>query len=58
MMGVINGVITGVLLILFVALWVWAWSSRNKEAFDELAKLPLEEEQSVNPDSPGEKNHE
>ncbi len=56
MMGVINGVMTGVLLILFIAIWVWAWSSRNKTAFDELSKLPLEEDSSVNPDSPGEKS--
>jgi cytochrome c oxidase cbb3-type subunit IV len=26
----------------FVGIWVWAWSGRHKEDFDEAARLPLE----------------
>jgi cytochrome c oxidase cbb3-type subunit 4 len=58
MMSVFNGVMTGVLLLIFVGIWIWAWSSRNKESFDKLSKLPLEEDPSENPDSLGEKNNE
>lgn len=28
----------------FVGIWVWAWSKRNKNDFDEAAKLPFEGE--------------
>lgn len=30
------------ILITFVGIWVWAWSGRHKEDFDEAARLPLE----------------
>ncbi len=56
MMTTINGVMTGVLLVLFVGIWIWAWSSRNKKSFDEMSKLPLEDGGSENPDSTGEKS--
>lgn len=29
----------------FVSIWVWAWSKRNKNNFDEAANLPLEGEE-------------
>ncbi len=35
---------TVLLLILFVGIIVWAFSSRRKRAFDEAARLPLEDE--------------
>lgn len=42
-MNVFNGVMTGVLLVLFIGIWVWAWSGRNRQKFDEMAKLPLQD---------------
>ena len=44
MAGTISGVITAVLLVLFVAGWAWAWSSRRKPAFDAAARMPLDDE--------------
>lgn len=41
--GIVSGVITAVLLVLFVAGWIWAWSSRRKRDFDAAARLPLED---------------
>ncbi len=38
-----RGIVTGVLLVLFLWLVVWAWSSRRKEKFDAAARLPLED---------------
>ena len=35
---------TVLLLILFVGIILWAFSSRRKRAFDEAARLPLEDE--------------
>ena len=30
-----------VLLVTFIAIVIWAWSSKRKKAFDEAARLPL-----------------
>lgn len=30
-------------LILFVAIFIWAWSSKSKKGFDEAANLPFVE---------------
>ena len=37
----IAGIITGALLVLFIGAWIWAWSPKRKQAFDEAARLPL-----------------
>jgi cytochrome c oxidase cbb3-type subunit 4 len=39
-----RGIVTGVLLGLFVWLVVWAWSKARAPSFDAAARLPLEEE--------------
>lgn len=39
-----RGIVTAVLLGLFIWLVVWAWSKARKPAFDEAARLPLEED--------------
>jgi len=41
----LRGLLTAILLFSFVALWIWAWSSRRKGDFDAQAALPLEEDQ-------------
>ena len=30
-------------LIIFIAIFLWAWSSKSKKGFDEAANLPFEE---------------
>lgn len=48
---------TVLLLILFIGIVIWAFSSRRKRAFDEAARLPLDEED-VEPAHPArEKKH-
>ena len=37
----ISGIYTGILLIVFLAIVIWAWSKDNKEAFDKTAQMPL-----------------
>jgi cytochrome c oxidase cbb3-type subunit IV len=44
MIGVVRGMITLALLLLFVGLFIWAWSSRRKDLFDRMAQLPLEDD--------------
>jgi cytochrome c oxidase cbb3-type subunit 4 len=36
------------LFVLFIAIIIWAWSSKRKVEFDELAHLPLDEEKFAN----------
>lgn len=45
MIGTIRGVITLVLMLLFITLTVWAWGKRRKPVFDAMARLPLEDDQ-------------
>ena len=44
MIGLVRGMITLSLLLLFIGLFVWAWNGRRKEMFDRMAQLPLEDE--------------
>jgi cytochrome c oxidase cbb3-type subunit 4 len=37
----VSGIVTAILLAIFVAGWIWAWSPRRKAGFDEAARLPL-----------------
>lgn len=47
------GVITVLLLIAFLAIWVWAWLPRHKQVFDRMARLPLDDDARP-PPQPGE----
>ena len=40
-----RGIVTGVLLVLFISLVVWAWSKSRRPDFDAAARLPLEDEE-------------
>ena len=42
--GTFRGIVTGLLLVLFVSLVVWAWGRARKPSFDAAARLPLEDE--------------
>ncbi|MEZ5473658.1 MAG: CcoQ/FixQ family Cbb3-type cytochrome c oxidase assembly chaperone [Steroidobacteraceae bacterium] len=42
--GTVRGLITGALIILFLALVAWAWSGKRKEQFDRAARRALEED--------------
>jgi cytochrome c oxidase cbb3-type subunit 4 len=44
MIPIINGIVTLALIILFIGIWIWAWSSRNKASFEEMSRLPLQED--------------
>ena len=37
--------VTLLTFITFIGIWVWAWSKRNKNDFDEAANLPFEGEE-------------
>ncbi len=39
----LSGIITGLLLALFVGGCIWAWSPKHKRAFDQAARIPLQD---------------
>lgn len=39
----VRALFTVVMLVIFVGIFIWAWSSKRKEAFSEAAQLPLSE---------------
>ncbi len=41
-----SGIFTAILLVAFIGLWFWAWSSRRKNDFSEASRLPLEDDRS------------
>ena len=43
----ISGIITAVLLAAFIGITFWAYSSRQRERFEEAANLPLRDEPAV-----------
>lgn len=43
--GEFNGLITLLLMALFIGIWVWAWRKKHKKNFDRMASLPMEDEQ-------------
>ena len=40
----ISGIVTAILLASFVGIGAWAWSARQRERFEEAARLPLDDE--------------
>ncbi len=47
MIGIINGILTGLLIVIFIGIWVWAWSKANKPSFERMSQLPLEDEKAL-----------
>jgi cytochrome c oxidase cbb3-type subunit IV len=45
--GTLSGIVTAILIVLFLGVCVWAYSSRRRKQFDEAARLPLEEDHEV-----------
>jgi cytochrome c oxidase cbb3-type subunit 4 len=50
--GLLRGVFTALMLVLFVGICFWAWSGRRKSTFDEAARRPLEPDADA-PPAPG-----
>lgn len=43
--GTLQGIITIVIMVIFVGIFVWAFSSRRKQEFDDTAKSIFSEEE-------------
>jgi|TARA_B110000977_G_scaffold167402_1_gene215971 cytochrome c oxidase cbb3-type subunit 4 len=42
--GILQGIGTVLAMVAFIGVCVWAWSSKNKQRFDEAAQLPFMDE--------------
>ncbi len=45
----LRGITTALALIAFLAVWIWAWSSKRRRAFDEAANLPFADDSNLQP---------
>lgn len=43
-MAIFNGLMTLLLMAVFVGIVVWAWRAERKKSFDQAARVPLEED--------------
>ena len=43
--GTLSGIVTSVLVVLFVGMWIWAFSPRQRRRFEKAARVPLEEDE-------------
>ena len=41
------GVMIVVIMLVFIGIWIWAWLPHHKNEFDELARLPLDEDEAM-----------
>lgn len=46
-LAMFHALLTVVMMVAFIALIVWAWSGKRRRAFDEAARLPLEDDDEV-----------
>ena len=42
--GMVRGLITVTLLILFIGLWVYSWSKKRNKEYEAASQLPLEDD--------------
>ncbi|QTD44225.1 cbb3-type cytochrome oxidase subunit 3 [Ottowia testudinis] len=42
--NLLRSIVTVAAFVVFIGIVVWAWSSRNKQRFDEAAQLPFEQD--------------
>jgi cytochrome c oxidase cbb3-type subunit 4 len=49
--GHLFGVVTVILMIVFVGIWYWAWRPRHRRTFERLATMPLEDLTRDRPDA-------
>lgn len=40
----LSGILTILLLVLFVALWIWAWQPRLRSGFEATARLAVDDD--------------
>ena len=39
--GHVVGVLTLVTMLVFLAIWVWAWRPKHRTSFDDMSRIPM-----------------
>ena len=55
--GLIHGLWTLAVFVIFIGIVAWAWSSKRKRAFEEAARLPLEDDTGETAPPPNKEKH-
>ncbi len=42
--GIVRGLMAGLLLAMFVGLWLWVFAAKRRKSFESASLLPLEED--------------
>jgi cbb3-type cytochrome oxidase subunit 3 len=42
--GIVRGLMAGLLLAMFVGLWLWVFAAKRRKSFESVSQLPLEED--------------
>ncbi len=48
--GVARGIMAGILLIGFVALWIWVYGAGRRARYEAASQLPLEDDVQIDPE--------
>ena len=43
--GIVRGLMAGILLAMFVGLWIWVFGAKRRRSFESASRLPLEEDE-------------
>lgn len=49
--NVLRAVLLVCMVVGFLGIWAWAWSSKRKTAFRDASELPLEEDRETSPEN-------
>ena len=47
--GHLIGVMIVLMMLVFIGIWIWAWLPHHKRVFSDLARLPLDEDEELEP---------
>ena len=43
-MGIVRGIITFLVLVLFLSIWAWSFSRNRRSEYDDAARMPLDDD--------------
>ena len=49
--GIIQAVWTIIVMVIFISIFLWAWSKRNKKSFDSASRIPMNDDDPVDDSS-------
>ena len=49
--NLVRGIVMICLIVGFLGIWAWAWSRHRKDDFEQMSRLPLEEDDGTVPEN-------